>query len=144
MRALAPLHDTAEEVPVSQLSRVKVGPHYTNTRDGLRLAQRILALDPDRISDRDVRETLSKAPAPRIVLLHGGIYPVHLVMASFWRFLTSMGYPEAQIRDPSTGEWVRTFAVITTDANELVAGIHDRMPVILRPADYDRWLGLGP
>ncbi len=36
-------HDTAEEVPVSQLSRVKVGPHYTNTRDGLRLAQRILA-----------------------------------------------------------------------------------------------------
>jgi hypothetical protein len=25
-----------------------------------------------------------------------------------------------------------------------VADIHDRMPVILRPADYDRWLGLGP
>jgi Ca-activated chloride channel family protein len=36
-------HDTAEEVPISQLSRVKVGPHYTNTREGLRLAQRILA-----------------------------------------------------------------------------------------------------
>ncbi|MDE1177639.1 MAG: VWA domain-containing protein [Edaphobacter sp.] len=36
-------HDYAEEIPVSQLSRVKVGPHYTNTRDGLRLAQRILA-----------------------------------------------------------------------------------------------------
>src|SRR5271155_4103181 len=36
-------HDTAEEVPVSQLSRVKVGPHYTNTREGLRMAQRILA-----------------------------------------------------------------------------------------------------
>jgi Ca-activated chloride channel homolog len=36
-------HDTAEEIPVSQLSRVRVGPHYTNTRDGLRLAQRILA-----------------------------------------------------------------------------------------------------
>jgi len=36
-------HDSAEEVPVSQLSRVKVGPHYTNTREGLRLAQRILA-----------------------------------------------------------------------------------------------------
>jgi uncharacterized protein with von Willebrand factor type A (vWA) domain len=36
-------HDYAEEVPVAQLSRVKVGPHYTNTRDGLRLAQRILA-----------------------------------------------------------------------------------------------------
>src|SRR5208283_4648654 len=36
-------HDTAEEIPVSQLSRVKVGPHYTNTREGLRLSQRILA-----------------------------------------------------------------------------------------------------
>ena len=36
-------HDSAEEVPVSQLSRVRVGPHYTNTREGLRLAQRILA-----------------------------------------------------------------------------------------------------
>ena len=36
-------HDTAEEIPVSQLSRVKVGPHYTNTREGLRLAQRVLA-----------------------------------------------------------------------------------------------------
>ncbi len=36
-------HDSAEEVPISQLSRVKVGPHYTNTREGLRLAQRILA-----------------------------------------------------------------------------------------------------
>ena len=29
------------------------------------------------------------------------------------------------------GEWIRTFAVITTDANELVADIHDRMPVSL-------------
>jgi len=36
-------HDSAEEVPVSQLARVRVGPHYTNTREGLRLAQRILA-----------------------------------------------------------------------------------------------------
>jgi uncharacterized protein with von Willebrand factor type A (vWA) domain len=36
-------HDTAEELPISQLPRVKVGPHYTNTREGLRLAQRILA-----------------------------------------------------------------------------------------------------
>ena len=36
-------HDSAEEIPISQLSRVKVGPHHTNTREGLRLAQRILA-----------------------------------------------------------------------------------------------------
>jgi len=36
-------HDTAEEIPIQQLARVKVGPYYTNTREGLRLAQRILS-----------------------------------------------------------------------------------------------------
>jgi hypothetical protein len=36
-------HDSAEEVPLSQLARVKVGPYYTNTREGLRLAQKMLA-----------------------------------------------------------------------------------------------------
>jgi Ca-activated chloride channel family protein len=41
--SLVLFHDSAEEMPVSQLSRVKVGPWYTNTREGLRVAQRILA-----------------------------------------------------------------------------------------------------
>ncbi|MFZ0412177.1 MAG: VWA domain-containing protein [Candidatus Acidiferrales bacterium] len=36
-------HDTAEEIPIGKLARVQVGPHYTNTREGLRLAQRILS-----------------------------------------------------------------------------------------------------
>ena len=40
---LVVFHDSAEEVPLSQLARVKVGPYYTNTREGLRVAQRILA-----------------------------------------------------------------------------------------------------
>jgi len=35
-------HDSAEEVPLSELGRVRVGPYYTNTREGLRLARRIL------------------------------------------------------------------------------------------------------
>ena len=41
-----------------------------------------------------------------------------------------------------SGEWVRTFCIVTTKANELVSRIHDRMPVILAPEDYDRWLGI--
>jgi putative SOS response-associated peptidase YedK len=45
-------------------------------------------------------------------------------------------------RVPSSREWVRTFAIITVPANELVATIHDRMPAILHKADYDRWLGV--
>ncbi len=40
--ALVLFHYSAEEVPLSQLARVKVGPYYTNTREGLRMAQRIL------------------------------------------------------------------------------------------------------
>jgi Ca-activated chloride channel family protein len=35
-------HDSAEEVPLSELARVMVGPYYTNTREGLRLARRVL------------------------------------------------------------------------------------------------------
>ncbi len=35
-------HDSAEELRISELARVQVGPYYTNTRDGLILAQRLL------------------------------------------------------------------------------------------------------
>ena len=42
------------------------------------------------------------------------------------------------------GEWVRTFAILTTPANELVGTIHNRMPAILTAAAYDRWLGTEP
>jgi putative SOS response-associated peptidase YedK len=47
-------------------------------------------------------------------------------------------------KEPATGEWVRTFAIITTDANELVADIHDRVPVIVAPSDFPRWRGEEP
>jgi len=47
-------------------------------------------------------------------------------------------------QDPTTREWVRTFVVLTTPSNELVSRIHDRMPAILRPAGYQRWLGPEP
>ena len=36
-----------------------------------------------------------------------------------------------------SGEWIRTFVVITTDANELVAQIHNRMPLILHPKEAE-------
>ncbi|MGB8494467.1 MAG: VWA domain-containing protein [Candidatus Acidiferrum sp.] len=40
--SLVLFHDSAEEVPLNELARVQVGPYYTNTREGLRMAQRIL------------------------------------------------------------------------------------------------------
>jgi Ca-activated chloride channel family protein len=36
-------HDSAEEVPLNDLARIRVGPYYTNTREGLRMAQKILS-----------------------------------------------------------------------------------------------------
>jgi putative SOS response-associated peptidase YedK len=47
-------------------------------------------------------------------------------------------------RNPSTGEWERTFAIIRVTSNTSVGQIHDRMPAILEPASYDRWLSLEP
>jgi Ca-activated chloride channel family protein len=41
--SLVLFHDSAEESPVSEIARVKVGPWHTNTREGLRVAQRVLA-----------------------------------------------------------------------------------------------------
>ena len=38
------------------------------------------------------------------------------------------------------GGWLQSYSLITTEANELASDVIDRMPVILHPKDYDRWL----
>jgi putative SOS response-associated peptidase YedK len=43
-------------------------------------------------------------------------------------------------KDKATGERLLTYAIVTTDPNELMEPLHNRMPVILRPQDYERWL----
>jgi len=67
--------------------------------------KRILALDPEHITESDVRGTLAAAPAPRIILVHGGVVGTNLLMMSFGRFLAAMGYPGDRIRDPSDQAW---------------------------------------
>lgn len=42
----------------------------------------------------------------------------------------------------SSGKVIRTFTIITTEANDLIEKVHDRMPVILMPDQYDDWLNL--
>lgn len=42
-------------------------------------------------------------------------------------------------RHPTHG-WIRTFCVLTTEANACLSGIHDRMPLIIGRDGYDRWL----
>jgi putative SOS response-associated peptidase YedK len=46
-------------------------------------------------------------------------------------------------KDRTTGSVLETYTIITTDPNELVQPVHNRMPVILSPSDYDRWLEPG-
>lgn len=46
-------------------------------------------------------------------------------------------------KDPATGTVLETYTIVTTDPNELVQPLHDRMPAILPPSDYDRWLDPG-
>jgi putative SOS response-associated peptidase YedK len=43
-------------------------------------------------------------------------------------------------KDKATGESLETYTVITTDPNELMEPLHNRMPVLLRKQDYERWL----
>lgn len=47
-------------------------------------------------------------------------------------------------RNPETGEAIRTFAIVTCPANELMSEIHHRMPVVIAKEDYQRWLGEDP
>ena len=43
-------------------------------------------------------------------------------------------------QDPETGEWLRTFTIVTTRPNAFMAGIHDRMPVVVPPDAWATWL----
>lgn len=61
------------------------------------VAERVLALDPEHISAADVRDLLSRVPAPRIILFQGSLAPV--TMLPFANFLIAMGYPEAKLRN---------------------------------------------
>jgi len=56
-----------------------------------------------------------------------------LAMAGIW----------AVWKDPETGLWVPSAAVITTEANRLMSSIHDRMPVLLPRETWDDWLDPG-
>jgi putative SOS response-associated peptidase YedK len=47
-------------------------------------------------------------------------------------------------QDPETGEWHRTFTIVTTRPNAFVGPIHDRMPVVVPPDSWARWLDPAP
>lgn len=46
-------------------------------------------------------------------------------------------------RDSATGDVIKTFAIVTCTPNDMVGQIHDRMPVIIAPENYEKWLFSG-
>ena len=85
----------------------------------LAVEDKILALDPEHVSASDIKQVLAHAPAPRIINIHGGIYPVHRQMISFSKFLVGMGYPEDSIRNPGDDTW--TFSCY--EDTDMIAGM---------------------
>jgi putative SOS response-associated peptidase YedK len=63
-----------------------------------------------------------------------------------WAFALKDGSPFAFAglwdawKDKTTDQPLETYAIITTEPNELTAKLHNRMPAILAPKDYERWL----
>ncbi len=80
---------------------------FSLRRNGLtsEMKKNIPAPDPGRVTERQIREVLSQAPAPRIINIHGGIFPVHTRMISFSKFLVGMGYPEFSITNATDGTY---------------------------------------
>ncbi len=66
-------------------------------------------------------------------------FPFFVTMADPDEVMTLAGLWE-NWKNPETGEWVRTFTILTTTPNDLIAPLHDRMPVIVPPEDWERWL----
>ena len=79
---------------------------------------RILALNPERVSDSDVRQTLAGAPAPHIINIHGGLTTVIKRLVSFSKFLHGLGYPDKALRNPGNGD----YTISSLEDSEMLAG----------------------
>src|SRR5262249_20982247 len=108
--------------------QVRDGGRSATFRDTYRLRRRIVPVD-GFFEWKAIKG--QKAKQPYAIAMKDG---APFAIAGIWE----------NWKEPASGEWIRTFAIITTDANELVAEIHDRMPVILAREDYARWLGEEP
>ena len=89
--------------------------------------QRRCLVPADAFYEWQVRDSKTKLPYA-IALRSGAPY----AFAGLWE--TWKG---------GTGEPLQSFTIITTDPNELMEPLHDRMPVIVAPRDYTRWLTPG-
>ena len=88
--------------------------------------EKILALDPEQVSERDIHEVLSNAPAPRIIMIQGGLLPIQVAMKSFSRFIIGLGYPEWSARNPADGAYSFSSFRNSSKIAGLVAGYYEK------------------
>lgn len=100
----------------AQIEKVSVPPERQIAPE---LARAILALDPEHVTGQQVRDVLARAPAPRIINIHGGVFPVHRRMISFSEFLVGMGYPRHSLRNPGDG----TYTFSCYEGCDTIAGV---------------------
>ena len=118
-------------------------PHWSKTRD---VGQKMINARAETLTSKpSFRDAFRKR---RCLVLADGFYewrangstktPMRITLKSGEPFAFAGLWESWQ--DSSTGERLRTFTIITTEPNDLMATIHNRMPVILLPGDEDRWL----
>jgi hypothetical protein len=81
--------------------------------------EKILALDPQHVTAVDITNALAGTPAPRMILIHGGLDSVIARMVSFGDFLIGMGYPAQSITNPGDGTY--TFSCL--ESARMLTGI---------------------
>jgi putative SOS response-associated peptidase YedK len=72
----------------------------------------------------------------RFTLEDGGLF----ALAGLWERWSPRRPRPGQQSDSGQGSPIESFTIVVTEANDVVRRIHDRMPVIIDPADYDAWL----
>jgi len=88
------------------------------------LAEKVLSLNPNTLSEKDVTEVLSRCPAPRILTLDGSL-PI-VTMGSFAKFLVRMGYPEESVRNPKTGSYSNSSYRDSTEMAGMIAWYYEK------------------
>ena len=101
-------------------------PCYSEFVPSQEARDRILALDPEHLTEKEIREVLAGAPAPRVINIHGGLLPVEGSLVSFSEFLVGMGYPRASIQNPRDGSYALGYYVNSKQISGVIAWYYER------------------
>lgn len=144
--AVPVVYETREGERVTELMRWGLVPHWAqDTRIGPKLNNARAETVFDKPSFRQaVRRRRCLLPASGYYEWQAG--PTAKTPKQPWYFSAPDGQPLAMAglfeawRPSESEEWLLTCCVITTAPNAVAAAVHDRMPVLLAPADWAAWL----